>query len=507
MKKASRWLRGLLGLKKPDPSSSSSQAPTTATSKPPPKKKWSFVKSYREKDSNVPIPMENKSRSSSAVVGPAQPSDDNDDSGNHAIAVAAATAAVAEAAVAAAQAAAEVVRLTSSGRAASASNITRMTTSFARGDSSPAHVDESGAGYGNRGEWAAVKIQSHFRAYLSRRALRALRALVKLQALVRGHIVRKHTADILREVQAQMRAVLRVQARASTVRAQVFESPHKANHIHYPGPATPEKFECISRAKSMKLGENLLFRRNSLKNWKISSYQDSRMDIKSWEHEGSSTKTGFRGDEANDKVLEIDTARPQTRHKIRNLFHSSHLSIGSDQCSHSFTTSKDSTVHQTVPSPSSCEVQSVSPLKFSHDVEDDPFCTAANSPLLHSASSKGGSKRGPFTPAKSDGSRSCLSGYSDCYYPNYMSCTQSSKAKIRSLSAPKQRPQYERSSSTKRFSMYGYGEPKFSNPQRVSALHASFTSKAYPGSGRLDRLGMPIREEAIGFSGGQWHRF
>lgn len=256
----------------------------------------------------------------------------------------------------------------------------------------------------------------------------------------------------------------------------------------------------------MEHGENLLFRRNSLKNCKISSNQDSRTDIKSQEHEGSSTKTGSIVDEANDKVLEIDTARPQIMHKRRNLFHSSHLSIGSDQCSHSFTTSRVSTAHQTVPSPSSYEVQSMSPLKFSHDVEDDPFCTAANSPLLHSASSRGGgSRRGLFTPTKSDGSRSCLSGYSD--YPNYMSCTQSSKAKMRSLSAPKQRPQYERSSSTKRYSIYGYGESKFSNPQRVSALHASFTSKAYPGSGRLDRLGMPVRQEAVGFSGGHWHRF
>nr|GEY13725.1 protein IQ-DOMAIN 14-like [Tanacetum cinerariifolium] len=39
-----------------------------------------------------------------------------------------------------------------------------------------------------------------------------------------------------------------------------------------------------------------------------------------------------------------------------------------------------------------------------------------------------------FTVAKSDSSRSCLSGYSD--HPNYMSHTQSSRAKVRSLSAP-----------------------------------------------------------------------
>ncbi|XWS55771.1 hypothetical protein CRYUN_Cryun09bG0029300 [Craigia yunnanensis] len=145
--------------------------------------------------------------------------------------------------------------------------------------------------------------------------------------------------------------------------------------------------------------------------------------------------------------------------------------------------------HQTAPSPSSGEVQSLSPLKFSPEVEESPLCNADNSPQFYSASSKGGSsKRSPFTPAKSDGSRSYLSGYSD--HPNYMAYTESSRAKVRSLSAPKHRPQYEGSSSTKRYSIHGFGEFK-SNTQR-SALHANFASKAYPGSGRLDRLGMPV---------------
>ncbi|KAJ6359415.1 hypothetical protein OIU76_001031 [Salix suchowensis] len=101
---------------------------------------------------------------------------------NHAIAVAEATAAAAEAAVAAAQAAAKVVRL---------------------------------AGYGrqSRDERAAILIQSFYRGYLARRALRALKGLVRLQALVRGHNVRKQAQMTMRSMQALVRVQARVRAR------------------------------------------------------------------------------------------------------------------------------------------------------------------------------------------------------------------------------------------------------------------------------------------------------
>lgn len=103
----------------------------------------------------------------------------------HAYSVAIATAVAAEAAVAAAQAAAEVVRLT-----AAACN--------------------SGK---SKEEIAAIRIQTAFRGYLARRALKALRGLVRLKTMIQGQSVKRQATSTLRSMQTLARVQSQVRAR------------------------------------------------------------------------------------------------------------------------------------------------------------------------------------------------------------------------------------------------------------------------------------------------------
>ncbi|CAL4918120.1 unnamed protein product [Urochloa decumbens] len=99
-----------------------------------------------------------------------------------------------------------------------------------------AHVSQ--AEHENKEDMAATVIQSSFRAFLARRALRALKGIVLLQALIRGHAVRRQTEETLQCMQALVKAQARVRARQVRValenqvaRKKIPEQDDHENHV------------------------------------------------------------------------------------------------------------------------------------------------------------------------------------------------------------------------------------------------------------------------------------
>ncbi|XP_010458214.1 PREDICTED: protein IQ-DOMAIN 14-like isoform X2 [Camelina sativa] len=337
------------------------------------KRRWSFT-TTRSSNSSKRAP----SKSSASVVV----EENGLDADKHAIAVAAATAAVAEAALTAAHAAAEVVRLTSgngSGR-----------NGGGGGNSSVFQIGRSNRRWAQE-NLAAMKIQSSFRGYLARRALRALKALVKLQALVRGNIVRKQTADMLRRMQTLVRLQSQARARAS-------RSSHSSVSFH------------SSTA--------LLFPSSSSSPRSLHTRCVSNAEVISMDHRGGSKRLDWQAEEVQDedKILEVDTWKPH--------FHPKQLR--SDR-------------------------NNESPRKRQQSL----LCprSTENSPQVGSSGSRRRTPFTPTS--RSEYSWGCNNYYYSGYHPNYMANTESYKAKVRSQSAPKQRAEVSNDTSGYKRSVQG----------------------------------------------------
>ncbi|KAK1271792.1 hypothetical protein QJS04_geneDACA007514 [Acorus gramineus] len=385
--------------------------PTT----PKEKRRWSFRRSKEVSTTEHIGSVEIKA----AVVGA------EDEQKKHAMAVAAATAAAADAAVAAVQVATAVMRLTAA---------TAKRTSA---------IEEA----------AATKIQSVFRSYLARKALCALKGLVKLQALVRGHLVRKQATATLR----CMQALVTVQERARAQRIRMVEaqepSPQRQS-VHRRSPQDP-RFR-HSYEMDRNVDENIKIVEMDLGESKGSSRSRNSYSIQQPERSDHRISTYYSGSRAHAKI--------------------DHLS------------------QQVSPAPSA--LTDMSPRGGSAHFEDFSFTTAQSSPQYLSAMSKLPT-RTPFSQAEYAYSMS--NDYP--FFPNYMANTESSRAKARSQSAPKQRPDScERPPSRRRPSIEGRNNiPRGVRMQRSSShVGSAVNGYQYPWSIKLDRSTVSLKESECG---------
>lgn len=221
-----------------------------------------------------------------------------------------------------------------------------------------------------------------------------------------------------------------------------------------------------------------------------SNWLDRWMEDSVWNNcQGTSLRYSRAVDEKTDKILEVDTWKPHldSQRSTRSFQVPRHV-LASDYHNQSFmaldSPSKRSTkASNLIPNLSSMDMSS---LKCPIRKDEAALRTADNSPQVFSASSRPGSARkGPFTPARSECSWGVFSAYSG--HPNYMANTESSRAKVRSQSAPRQRLEFEKYGSTKK-SVQGFWDAGIYLDKSL-VQDADLRNHNYSSSSHFNRLG------------------
>ncbi|KAL0414489.1 UNVERIFIED_CONTAM: hypothetical protein Sradi_1650600 [Sesamum radiatum] len=206
----------------------------------------------------------------------------------------------------------------------------------------------------------------------------------------------------------------------------------------------------------------------------------------------------IKGLEENIKIVEMDLGDYKPMTKARNSY--SNLTQ-LDRTEHRISTHRTSIkqeYNQISPAPSA--ITDISPRTCSNHFEEySSFGTAQSSPQCYSAMSKPDPARLPFSYPRSEYAESLYNEYP--FYPNYMANTESSRAKVRSHSAPKQRPveTFERQPSRRRPSLEGRNVPRAVRMQRSSS-HVGSTAQnyQYPWSVKLDRSAVSLKDSECG---------
>ncbi|CAK8535871.1 unnamed protein product [Lathyrus sativus] len=257
------------------------------------------------------------------------------------------------------------------------------------------HGSSRGSWFFDSREWlAALMIQSFFRGYLARKAHRALRGLVKIQALVRGFLVRKRVVATLHSIQALMRA-------QAVVRARRARRSFDKENVH------------PSHIRGRK---------------HVPMYDEARnVQHDEWLHNSASSRF-----DPNRETVAIDPHRTSSRSSIseyRDDMH--HHYYGTTSSSLPTYLSHRNSVHE-------CKHSQDFDWCFDNVNDEHKFVTAHCTPRLSNSSQA----NTPLAKSVSEETGLFLP-YSNC--PNYMANTHSSKARVvRSHSAPKQRSEVKR---------------------------------------------------------------
>lgn len=198
-----------------------------------------------------------------------------------------------------------------------------------------------------------------------------------------------------------------------------------------------------------------------------------------------------RGMEENIKIVEMDLGDAKGSTQSRN---SNSIQPITERTEYRGGSKQES--YQISPAPSN--LTDMSPRACSGHLEDYSFNTAQSSPQYYSAISKPDPSRVPFAFPRPEYAEPLSYDYP--LFPNYMSNTESSKAKVRSQSAPKQRPDsFERQPSRRRASMEGRNVPRAVRMQRSSS-HVGATAHSYhnPWSVKLDRSTVSLKDSECG---------
>ncbi|KAI3453308.1 hypothetical protein Pfo_009971 [Paulownia fortunei] len=433
------------------------------------RRRWLFRK---QSNNNAQLSEANKTTDCIAPKTPVLPAEQR-----HAIAVAAATAAAAEAAVATAKAAVEIIRLTQPSSA----------TSFKQHS-------------------AAKIIQTAFRGYLARRALIALKGIVKLQALIRGQNVRKQATLTMK----CMQTLLRVQARVRDQRARLshdggrrsmfaettnlWESKYLKDIRERKSrsrdgscitddwrdcPRTLEELEAILKARNeaaLTHEKSLAFafsQQNKIldsdrypydgEEYELenrANWLDKWMATKQWES-SSRVSTDYKRDSI--KTVEIDSLKTSSysttngrKSRCQSPIHRQAIPQAAAAASphhrslHNVPAIQSPATPCLVSKTRSPQVRPASP----RCLKEEKSYSTANTPSLRSTQR--------LNSSISRYSTSVNDATANASIPNYMAATESAKARIRSQSAPRQRPstpERERGGSAKKRLSYPIPEP------------------------------------------------